>query len=244
MVGESRATNYRPERFHQARFLKTLLPGGGPSTTRATFFVVVLALVFTFLVLFAEAATAATLPPLRIIVVPVEVADVLLVLLTDRVSVETLFTPRFGLVTAGLLIGLDTCGLLVLRLNALAFPRVDFVLLTITLTVFSAAAITADLAGVASFGGIIGFNGDAACERCGFCDRSCIECVGDWRRVRELDDLGESTVDGFGAWRDACPAAIFARFLGFGIGKLGSEAFSLPELSISSLHAKKVKLDS
>lgn len=50
-----------------------------------------------------------------------------------------------------------------------------------------------------------------------------------------MDDFGESIVAGFGAWRDDRPAVTFARFLGFGRW-LVSEAFSLPELSISSLY--------
>jgi hypothetical protein len=69
-------------------------------------------------------------------VVPVEVPEVLLVLLTDRISVGTLLTPRFGLVATGLLAGLGACGLLALRPNVLVLARVVFVLATTTLTAF------------------------------------------------------------------------------------------------------------
>lgn len=157
----------------------------------------------------------AVLPPFLIIVVPVEVAEALLVLLTDRTSVGTLFAPRFGRVATGLLVGLGACGLLALRPIVLVFALVDLVLPMTTLTAFRVAAIAADLPGATNFGGIIGFNGEAGRERVVLCG-SCMECVGDWGRVRELDDFGESTVDGFGAWRDACPAVTFIRFLGFG----------------------------
>ena len=131
--------------------------------------------------------------------VPVDVAEVLLVLLTDRVSGGILFTPRFGLVTAGLLIGLGACVLPALRPNMLAFSRVDFDLPTTTLTLFRVGAAAVDWAGTANFGGIEGLNGEVGRERLAFSGESYVICVGGWRRVRELDDLGESTVDGFGA---------------------------------------------
>lgn len=44
-------------------------------------------------------------------------------------------------------------------------------------------------------------------------------------------------MEGFGAWRAVCPVVTFVRFFGFGSRWLESEAFSLPELSISSLYA-------
>lgn len=168
--------------------------------------------------------------------VPVEVLDVLLVLLTDRISVGPLFAPLLGLDTTGLLIGFGACVLLALRSIVVAFARVDLVLPMTTLTALRVAASAADLAGAINFGGMTGFNGETGREIFVFCNGSCIACIGDWGRVRELDDFGESIVEGFGTWRDACPAVAFARFLGFGSGWLESEAFSLPELSISSLY--------
>lgn len=243
MLRES-GRHFVERKSHHVRFLKTLLPGGGPSTVVAAFFVTGLAPVLRTLILLAGGAlAAAVLLPFLIIVVPVEVPEVLLVLLTDRISDGPLLTPRLGLVATGLLIGFGACGLLAWRPNVPAFARVDLVLPMTTLTAFRVAAIAVDLAGAISFGGIIGFNGEAGRERFVFCSGSCIVCIGDWGRVRELDDFGESIVDGFGAWRDACPAVTFVRFLGFGSRWVGSEAFSLPELSISSLNTGIVRTE-
>ena len=183
----------------------------------AAFFTIGLILVLTALFLLAGAALAVIVfPPFLVIVVPVEVLEVLLVLLTDRISVGPLLTPRLGLVTAGLFVGLGACGLLALRPNVPAFARVDLVLPMTTLTAFRVAASAADLAGAINFGGITGFSGETGREIFVFCNGSCTACTGDWGRVRELDDFGESIVEGFGAWRDARPAVTFARFLGFG----------------------------
>lgn len=204
----------------------------------AAFFTIGLVLVLAALFLLARAALAVIiLPPFLVIVVPVEVLEVLLVLLTDRISVGPLLTPRLGLVTTGLFVDLGGCGLLALRPNVPAFARVDLVLPMTTLTAFRVAASAADLAGAINFGGITGFSGETGREIFVFCNGSCIACIGDWGSVRELDDFGESIVEGFGAWRDARPAVTFARFLGFGRW-LESETFSLPELSISSLYPK------
>lgn len=228
---------------HYVRFLSTLLPGGGPSTAVAVFFTIGLTPVLRALFLVAGGAlAAAVLPPFLIIVVPVEVLEVLLVLLTDRISVGPLLTPRLGLDTTGLLVGFGACGLLALRPNVLAFDRVDLVLPMTTLTAFRVAASAADLAGAINFGGIIGFSGETGREIFVFCEGSRIVCIGGWGRVRELDDFGESIVEGFGAWRDVCPAVTFVRFLGFGSKWVESEAFSLPEFSISSLYAGILEL--
>ena len=130
--------------------------------------------------------------------VPVEVLEVLLVLLTDRVSVGPLFTPRRGLDTTGLL-GFGAGGLLALGPKVLAFARVDLVLPMTTLTAFRVAVSAADLAGAIIFGGIIGLSGETVRETFVLSNGSCIACIGDWGRVRELDDFGESIVEGFGA---------------------------------------------
>lgn len=222
-------------------FRKTLLPGGGASTGTATFFAAGLALALVILFLLAIAALAAVgLVPLLIIVVPVEVPEVLLLLLTERLSTGALFTPRLGLVVAGLGAGLGAGGLLALRPNVLAFARVDLVFPITTLTALRVAAIAADLAGATIFGGIISFNGEVECDGFVFCGGSSTERIGDWGRVRELDDFGESTVEGLSTWRDASLAATLVRFLGF---NNGSGAFSLPEVSISVLNAEDVRAE-
>lgn len=122
-------------------------------------------LVLTAVLLLAAAALAAVvLPPFLMIVVPVELLEVLLVLLTDRISVGPLLTPRLGLDTTGLLVGFGACGLLAFRPNVPAFARVDFVLPMTTLTAFRVAASAADLAGAINFGGITGFSGETGRE--------------------------------------------------------------------------------
>lgn len=118
------------------------------------------------------ALAAAVLPPFLIIVVPVEALEVLLVLLTDRISVGPLFTPRLGLDTTGLFIGFDACELLALRPNALAFALVDLVLPMTTLTAFRVAASAVDLAGAIILGGIIGFSGETGRETFFFSNES------------------------------------------------------------------------
>lgn len=240
-------SNTHKENRHHVRFLRTLLPGSGASTAGAAFFTIGLILGLTALFLLAGAALVAiVLPPFLMIVVPVELLEallVLLVLLTDRISVGPLLMPRLGLDTTGLLAGFDACKLLAFRPNVPAFARVDLVFPMTTLTAFRVAASAADLAGAINLGGIIGFSGETGREMFVFCNGSCVACIGGWGRVRELDDFGESIVEGFGAWRDARSAVTFVRFLGFG-SWLGSEAFSLPELSISSLYARNVRTKS
>jgi hypothetical protein len=196
----------------------------------------------TFFLLVTAAPATVGFAPLLIIVVPVEVPEVLLLLLTERLSMGTVFTPRLGLVVTGLGTGLGAGlgagGLLALRPNVLAFAREDLVFPITTLTALRVAAIAADLAGPAIFGGIISFNGEAGCNGFIFCGGSSTERIGDCGRVRELDDFGESTMEGLTACRDASLAVALARFLGF---DSGSGAFSLPEFSISALDAKDVR---
>ena len=86
-----------------------------------------LVLVLTAVLLPAAAALAAVVLPFLMIVVPVELLEVLLVLLTDRISVGPLLAPRLGLDTTGLLVGFGACGLLAFRPNVPAFARVAFV---------------------------------------------------------------------------------------------------------------------
>lgn len=53
--------------------------------------------------------------------------------------------------------------------------------------------------------------------------------------MRELEDLGERTVDGLVTCRLLATVVVFVRFLGLGIGSAGFGAFSWSILDISSL---------
>ena len=128
------------------------------------------------------------------IVVPVEMADMLLWLLTFLPSSDSLAasTPRFGLAAAAFVV----VGLVALR-PPTAFGRPGLAFSFTMLARSAVAAAAAALAGDASLIGEMVFRGDVGSAKCAFCgDLSSIR-IGDWGRVRELADLGERTVEGF-----------------------------------------------
>lgn len=106
---------------------------------------------------------------------------------------------------------------------------------------FAVAAAAAALAGDANLIGDIGFRGDVGCAKYNFCGDLSSGWTGDWGRVRELADLGESTVDGFVAWRDFAVVVILARFLGLGIASIDWALFSLSAEFIASLRLVRIR---
>ena len=216
-----------------ALFLKTLLPAGGAS---ATFFPAALTPTFRAFFFWAAAVVAfCALPPFFTTVVAFEVVETVLWLLTVRDSgIGGGSIPRFGRVVAVLVAGAA------FRPVA-AFPRIALGFSASTSTSWVVAAMAADLAGeigfanVNCFEGLIGFRGETGRERWDFWGEPSVGRMGDWGRVRELDDLGESTVDGFVTWREGALAAVFGLFFGFGRLCAGSGVFSLSSFSMCSL---------
>lgn len=91
------------------------------------------------------------------IVVPADVLESLLLLLTDRLSIGTFSIPRLVLVAAGLAVA---DGLVAFR-PVLAFARVGLALSFVMLVKFAVAVIAAALAGEPDLNGGIGFSGEA-----------------------------------------------------------------------------------
>lgn len=171
-----------------ALFLKTLRAGGGIAVLAVTFFPTARTPTASFFA--AEAAFLVFFT----MVVPVEMAEMLLWLLTFLTSSDSLATstPRFGLTAAAFVV----VGLVALRPPA-AFGRPGLAFSFTMLARSAVAAAAAALAGDANLIGEIGFRGDVGSAKCGFCgDLSSIR-TGDWGRVRELADFGERTVEGF-----------------------------------------------
>lgn len=147
---------------------------------------------------------------------PVDAAEVLLLLLTVRVSTAV------GAVGAPLLeraadplgseIGFDA-----LRpVPATVLPDFGF-----SPTMFArvvVAARTALLAGDAILIGDADFSGDVGRERCGLWAEPRGGRMGDGGTVRELDDFGDKTQDGLVTWRDCTAVVGLVRFLGVGNG--------------------------
>jgi hypothetical protein len=80
-------TLWPPQSLHQGLFLKTLLPAAGPSVPAVTFFpAATTTLLFFFLVAAETLAVLGALAPFFTTVVPVDVFDVLLPLLAQRIS--------------------------------------------------------------------------------------------------------------------------------------------------------------
>lgn len=222
----------------QARFLKTLLPAGGAS---ATFFLAALTPRFAFFFFCAAVTVAAgAFLPLLITVVAFEVAEILLWLLTVRISATGggASTPRFGRVDVGLVAA--AVGFVTFRPVA-GLPRIGFGFSATASARCAVAAMAADLAGEVGlvggscFDGLINFRGEAGCETYCFCGEPKTGRMGDCGRVRELEDLGESTVEGFVTWREGALAAVLGLFFGFGRFWAGSGVFSLSAFSMCSL---------
>ena len=83
--------------------------------------------------------------------------------------------------------------------------------------------------------GDAGFNGEAGRARYDFGGDASIGLIGGRGRVRELDDFGESTLEGSVTCRLGCIAVVLVRFLGLGICWFGSGVFSLSAPVTSSL---------
>lgn len=94
------------------------------------------------------------------IMVPVDVLEALLLLLTDRFSTGTFSIPRLGLVAAGLAVA---DGLVAFR-PVLAFALVGLPLSFVTIVKSAVAVIVAAFAGEADLNGGIGFSGEAGRE--------------------------------------------------------------------------------
>ena len=151
-----------------ARFLKTLLPAGGASTT---FFLAALTPMFAFFFFCAAVTVAAgAFLPLLITVVAFEVVEILLWLLTVRISGigGGASTPRFGRVDVALV---AAAAELVAFRPVAAFPRIGFAFSATASARCAVAAIAADfagdigLAGESCLDGLISLRGDAGCER-------------------------------------------------------------------------------
>ena len=218
-----------------ALFLKILLPAGGAS---ATFFPAALTPSLTFFFWAADAVVFWDRPPFFTTVVAFEVVDVLLWLLTVRISgMGGGSIPRFERVDAGFV---GAAAFVVGFRPAVAFPRATLGLLVAGSAMWFVAATAANLAGEPGvtnencFEGLAGFNGDTGRERWSFWGEPKTGRTGDWS-VREFRDLGESTLEGFVTWREGALVAFFGRFLGFGILCAGSGVFSLSAFSKCSL---------
>lgn len=141
--------------------------------------------------------------------------------------------PRLGRVEAGLVAAAAFR-------PVVALPRIALGFSASTSTSWVVAAMAADLAGetgfanVNCFEGLMGFR-ETGRKRWDFWGEPSVGRMGDWGRVRELDDLGESTVDGFVTWREGALAAVFGLFFGFGRFCAGSGVFSLSSFSMCSL---------
>ena len=210
-------------------FLSTLRVAGGSAFKGATFFPAALT---AAALVFADAAAAARVGFFTT-VVPVEVPDALLLLLTIRLSgsLDILALPRFALVTGALTGG---AGFEAFRL----VPAAGRPGLSLSLTRLARVVVAATAAALAGDGGFVanaGFNGEAGRARYDFCGDASIGLIGERGRVRELDDFGESTLEGFVTCRLGSTVVVLIRFLGLGICWFGSGVFSLSAPVISSL---------
>ena len=163
---------------------------------------------------------------------PVDVPDALLLLLTVLLSggLGAFALPRFARVTAAF-VGATGFEAFRVVLGA-ALPGLSF-----SPTILARELVAATAAAFAGEGGLTGdtgFNGETGRARYDFCGEASIGRIGECGKVREFEDFGDSTLDGFVTCRLTPPGAVFVRFLGFGIGWLGSGVFSL-STSISSL---------
>lgn len=150
------------QKHDYARFRKTLLSAGGTSAlAAATFFPAARTPTLGFFFLLATVVVAVfNLPFFFMIVVPVDVLETLLLLLTDRFSTGAFNMPRFGLVAAGLAVA---DGLVAFR-PVLAFALVGLPLSFVTIVKSAATVIAAAFAGEADLNGGIGFSGEAGRE--------------------------------------------------------------------------------
>ena len=184
---------------YQPRVLNTLRPFAGASVAVAAFFTGAALVPTAFLTVFAAAAGAFFVG--FTIVVPVENAELLEVLLT------VLSPSGSGAAFACFLTGLES-----VALPAFVLGRPAFVPLTILSSVAVAAAapvFPVDRSG---------FNGEVALDAVVLCGESPSYRIGDWGNVREFADLGESTVDGLGAFLEVASLVTLVRFFGLGIG--------------------------
>ena len=135
------------------------------------------------------------------IIVPVDMAELLLVLLTvlNPSDSVTDSCSRFDFAVAGF--------------PPAPFGRPGF---GFTIAILANDAVAATVS--AFTGGTLGFRGDAGRELKDFWGEPKVGRIGDCGRVREFADLGERTVDGFGGRREAASLATFVLFFGFGIG--------------------------
>ena len=211
-------------------FRSTLLPAAGPSTfaLAATFFPAALSATFFF-----AAVEGGALPRFLTTVVPVEVLEMLLLLLTDRFAGAsgTTGAPRFDLVTASF--G-AAGGFVALRAGA-GLPRASFGSSLTEPAIVAGAATVVSLAGEAAFRGEAGFRGETGRARYDFCGEPNGGRIGENGRVRELEDLGESTVDGLVTCRLFVAAVVLVRFFGWGIWSARLGAFSWSIVDIVSL---------
>ncbi len=117
-------------------------------------------------------------------------------------------------------------------LPAPAFARVALGFSATMFASMAVAAMAADLAGESCldgescFEGNISFKGEAGPERCDFCGEHSAGRMGEWGRVRELEVLGERTVEGLVTCRLVPVTVVLVRFLGLGIWP-GAGVFSL-----------------
>ena len=134
-------------------------------------------------------------------VVPVDIAELLLVLLT------VLRPSFFSSLSNVALAALDAPCFL-----GAAFGRPGLVF-SLTIPANAAVAVTVfDLLGTFN-----SFNGDVECAPTGFCGEPRVLLTGDCGSVRELADLGDKTLSlEFPVWWEPALSVTFARFLGFG----------------------------
>lgn len=152
-----------PRSLHQGLFLKTLLPIAGPSVPAVNFFPAATTLRFFFLVAAETLAAVGALAPFFTTVVPVDIFDVLLLLLAQRISATAgacvFAAPRLVRDTAGFAVALAVG--FVAFLPVVALERVGF---GFSLTIFAKLAVAAIAAHFAGDGGSAGFRGEAGCD--------------------------------------------------------------------------------
>lgn len=155
-------TSQSKQKNHHARFRNTLLSVGGASTpAAATFFPAARTPTLRFFILLVAVVTAVfNFLPFLMIVVPADVVEVLLLLLTDRLSIGTFNISRLDLVAAGLAVA---DGLVAFR-PELVFARVGLALSFVMLVMFAVTVIAAAFAGEADLNGSIGLSGEAGRE--------------------------------------------------------------------------------
>lgn len=175
----------------QALFRNTLRAGAGASAPGATFLPTACTLTSFFLLAAVGAFFA-----LLTIVVPSDALDILLVLLTFRISSGSCVgpAPLFARVFAAFV----AVGLLALRaVPALGRPNLAFAptIVARLAVAAAAAALAGDVVGTTLIGER-GFRGEAGRETYDFCGEHRTGRTGDCGNVREFADLGERTVDG------------------------------------------------